>query len=86
MYEWDEEKRKANIRKHAVDFTTIESFGWEDAVVQADDRDYGETRYIAFGPIDGRLYCVWFTVREEKLRIIGLRKANAREVETWLEN
>jgi uncharacterized DUF497 family protein len=39
MYEWDEEKRKANIRKHAVDFTTIESFVWEDAVVQVDDRD-----------------------------------------------
>jgi uncharacterized DUF497 family protein len=47
MYEWDEEKRKANIRKHAVDFAAIESFVWEDAVIQVDDRDDDETRYIA---------------------------------------
>jgi uncharacterized protein (DUF4415 family) len=74
MYEWDEEKRKANIRKHAVDFTALESFVWEDAVVQVDDRDYGEIRYIAFGPIGSRLHCVWFKIREEKIRIIGLKK------------
>jgi uncharacterized DUF497 family protein len=86
VYEWDEEKRKANSRKHGVDFAAIELFDWGDAVVQVDDRDYDETRYIAFGPIDGRLHCVWFTIREEKLRIIGLRKANTREVKIWLTN
>ena len=81
MYEWDDEKRKTNLRKHGVDFAAIESFIWEEAFVQVDDReDYGETRYIAFGPIDGRLYCVWFAIRAGNHRIIGLRKANAREV------
>ena len=68
------------------DFTAIESFVWEDAVVQVDDRGSEETRYIAFGPIDDRLHCVWFTIRQEKQRIIDLRKANAREVKIWLEN
>jgi uncharacterized DUF497 family protein len=66
------------------DFTAIESFVWEDAVVQVDDRGYEETR--SFGPIDDHLHCVWFTIRQEKQRIIGLRKANAREVKIWLEN
>jgi uncharacterized DUF497 family protein len=84
MYEWDDEKRKANVRKHGVDFAAIESFIWEEAFVQVDDReDYGETRYLAFGPINGRLYCVWFAIRAQNHRIIGLRKANAREVEKY---
>ena len=43
------------------------------------------TRYAALGPIEGRLHCVCFTVRGNKLRIINLRKANEREVKIWLE-
>lgn len=34
----------------------------------------------ALGKINGRLHMVVFTVRGESLRIISLRKANAREV------
>ncbi|GBU23619.1 hypothetical protein R83H12_00235 [Fibrobacteria bacterium R8-3-H12] len=26
LYEWDEEKRKANIQKHGLDFREVESF------------------------------------------------------------
>ena len=48
-------------------------------------KDDGETRYAALGPIEGRLHCVCFTVRGNKLRIISLRKANEREVKIWLE-
>jgi len=49
--------------------------------VRIEDRrfDYGETRLIAYGPIDGRLHCVWYTLRGDVVRIIGLRKANDRE-------
>ncbi|WP_306847759.1 BrnT family toxin [Cupriavidus necator] len=40
----------------------------------------GETRYVAYGPIGPRLYCLVFTLRGDTLRAISLRKANAREV------
>jgi uncharacterized DUF497 family protein len=42
--------------------------------------DYGETRYIGFGHIQGRLMAVVFTERlPDVIRIISLRKANQRE-------
>lgn len=84
MYEWDEKKRRENLAKHGVDFFAIESFVWESAVIEKDVRnDYGETRYTAFGLINDRLHCIYFTIRGLKCRIIGLRKANRREVEKY---
>jgi uncharacterized DUF497 family protein len=32
-YEWDEEKRKANVKTHGVDFTAVAAFEWQSAVV-----------------------------------------------------
>ncbi len=84
MYEWDETKRKTNLSKHGVDFAAVEFFVWEEALVIPDNRkNYGETRFLAFGPIGDRLYCVAFSVRGENIRIISLRKANSREVEIY---
>ena len=28
-YEWDEQKREANLVKHGVDFTEVENFEWD---------------------------------------------------------
>jgi uncharacterized DUF497 family protein len=47
-----------------VDFSAIESFVWGEAVVAEDTRhDYGEIRYTAFGPINGRLHFVFYHSR-----------------------
>ncbi len=83
MFEWDEAKRKRNLAKHGVDFDAIWDFEWKVAFFREDARrDYGETRYVAFAPIQGRLYCCTYTQREQNKRIISLRKAN--EKEEWL--
>jgi uncharacterized DUF497 family protein len=87
VYEWDETKREKNLAIHGVDFSAIELFDWEDAIVEMDKgRSYDETRYAALGPINGRLHAVVFTLRGENYRIISLRKANRREIKKWLEN
>ncbi|WP_330995914.1 BrnT family toxin [Cupriavidus necator] len=53
-------------------------------MLEIDDRKpYGETRYIAYGPIGRRLYCPVFTIRGNTLRVISLRKANSREVRDY---
>jgi uncharacterized protein (DUF4415 family)/uncharacterized DUF497 family protein len=50
VYEWDEEKRKANIAAHKIDFTDAAGFDWNHAVIEIDDReDYGELRECATG-------------------------------------
>jgi uncharacterized DUF497 family protein len=86
-YEWDERKRSINFALHGVDFAEVESFDWESARVLEDDRkQYGEIRYIAIGYIQMRLYVLVFTIRENRVRVISLRKATRREVIRYEKN
>lgn len=78
-YEWDEAKRQDNLVKHrGVDFSDMEAFQWETAAIASSPR-HGEARYVALGYIGNRLYHVVYTMREDKCRIISLRRANPRE-------
>lgn len=87
QYEWDENKRIWTLREREVDFYDAEKFQWNSAKVTIDDRHtYDEERYVAIGYIGERLHVMAFTMREETIRIISLRKANKREVNNYEEN
>ena len=80
-YEWDENKCETNLAKHDVDFDTVRGFDWQTAQVFEDLRfDYGERRFWALGLIEDRLHVLAFTLRDNAVRVISLRKANRREV------
>ena len=82
--EWDEEKRESNPAKHGVDFVrAIRIF--DSALYEMIDtrKDYRATRIRCLGEIDGRVYSVVFTWREDNRRIISARKANGREERTY---
>lgn len=79
-YDWDEAKRRINLRDHRTDFTAAYEFDWDTAIIAIDDReDYGELREIAIGFIGVTLYSLAFTRRGARIRIISLRKAENRE-------
>jgi uncharacterized DUF497 family protein len=77
---FDPEKNIKNQQERGISFELACEFDWAGALFAIDDRyDYGETRVIAIGSIHGRLHVMVYTERDEELRIISLRKANARE-------
>jgi uncharacterized protein len=85
-FDWDEVKRAANLAKHGVDFAVVR-FDWDNAQLTPDTRrDYGELRIIAVGRIGPRAHVLVFAPRAELIRIISLRKANAREVKWYEKN
>lgn len=77
----DEEKNRANRRKHGVDFGFVHRFDFEGAIIESDARrDYGEARFIARGfTDDGYGYHLAFTMRGPRLRVISMRRFNSRE-------
>ena len=87
MYEWDEAKWRENLRKHGVDFSIVERFEWENAVIFEDIRErYDEQRWVAFGPIGSKLHALVFTARDEDVtRVISLREATKRERKLYVQ-
>ena len=85
-FEWDTEKARLNAEKHGVDFRSVSGFDFETAVVVVDDRfAYRETRFVALGLIGPRVHQLAFTMRGNSIRVISLRKANRREIRTYVD-
>ncbi len=70
---WDSNKELANIDKHGVDFVTAEQvFADPKRKIYADSRHSQlEERFYCIGKVGERILTVWFTYREDKIRIIG---------------
>lgn len=78
--EFDKDKNEWNVEVRGIPFDLVEEFNFFTASFEIDDRkNYGETRVRSLGFIKDRLYSLVFTERNEKMRVISLRKANYRE-------
>jgi len=78
--EFDARKDEVNLSKHGISLGRAQDFDWSTAVIRADmRRTYGEPRFVATGLIDERVHVLVYTPRGLVVRVIGLRKANARE-------
>jgi uncharacterized protein len=86
-FEWDEAKREANLRKHRIDFVTVEKVLTGETVSYLDERfDYGETRFVTLGLLDGNVVAVVHTITEEVIRVISVRKAMKNEEESYFKD
>jgi uncharacterized protein len=84
-FEWDDKKRKANIKKHGIDFIAAPIiFAGYTLTIEDDRYDYGEDRYVTFGILDGRVVSVVHTETENLIRIISIRKATKNEKNEYL--
>jgi uncharacterized protein len=82
--EFDAAKDAVNRAKHGVSLSAAERFDFDTALTGIDDRfDYGETREIAIGWLDSRLFYLVYTMRGDVVRVISLRPANKRESERY---
>lgn len=85
-FEWDEDKRLANIKKHRVDFADVPPmFDGEIVTIEDQHFDYGETRYITFGLLTFRVIVVAHTDDDDVIRIISARKATKNEEKLYFE-
>lgn len=87
MFEWDENKNQQNLKKHKISFEeAIEIFNGIVFTTIDERYDYGETREISVGAIQGVvILTVAHTERNGKIRIISARKATPRERKDYYE-
>jgi len=84
LFEWDEDKRQHNLRKHGIDFIAAQTI-WFGTVLEysSDQTHHDEEKYLAIGELDGDFITVIFTWRGGARRLISARKARHYEQENY---
>jgi uncharacterized DUF497 family protein len=77
-FEWDEEKSKANLIKHGIDFDDASEVFYGPAIIRGSNRN-NEERWIAIGKSHDRIVAVIFTRRNDLIRIISARHPRPNE-------
>ena len=85
IFKWDAAKSDACVRMRGFDFAYAASaFADPHRIVREDKRFvYGEARFQLIGRVEGRLFVLAYTPRNDAIRIISARKANPREVRRY---
>jgi uncharacterized DUF497 family protein len=85
-FEWDENKSKLNLKKHGIDFEEGKTVFNDPFAITINDPDHSslEERYLEIGiSSKGRILVVWYTERNDNIRIIGCRRAIRFERESY---
>ncbi len=87
-FEWDEEKAKANLKKHKVTFDEAATVFLDPFSITILDPDHSveEQRHVDIGSSDkGHILVVVYTERGSNTRIISTRKATSSERKLYEE-
>ena len=88
MFEWDEDKEDANLRKHGISFEEAKTVFGDPLSITIRDPEHsrGELRYVDIGrSSEGLLLVVVYTERRAAIRLISSRRATTAERKIYEE-
>ena len=82
-FEFDPNKSAANKKKHGIDFTEAQAL-WDDPfLLEIPAKTTDEPRYLVVGIISKIHWSGIITYREDKIRIISVRRSRPEEVQLY---
>ncbi|MCE5329968.1 BrnT family toxin [bacterium] len=82
-FEFDENKSKSNKQKHGIDFDDAKKL-WEDFdYVEIPVMTSDEPRFLVIGKISEKHWTGIITYRNEKIRIISVRRSRKEEIDIY---
>jgi len=82
-FEHDPEKSSANKAKHGIDFEEAKALWLDDHRIEIPARTIGETRFLVVGTIAEKHWSAVITYREDRVRIISVRRSRDEEIEIY---
>jgi uncharacterized DUF497 family protein len=81
VFEWDDEKDASNQEKHGISFAEATEAFFDPFNITIADPDHSteEERFLLLGFAKREVLVVSFTERNDAIRIISSRRANAKE-------
>ena len=82
-FEWDERKNRKNKNKHGIDFETAMELWNDKNRIEIQTPFPFENRSVLIGKIDKKLWSAIFTLRDNAIRIISVRRARTKEAKFY---
>jgi uncharacterized protein len=80
MFEFDEEKSQANAGKHGIDFVEAQALWSDPNLIEIPAKTVDEPRFLVIGRINGKHWSAVVTHRNERIRLISVRRSRPEEV------
>ena len=82
-FEFDTSKSESNKAKHGIDFVAAQAL-WDDPdLIEIPARTTDEPRSLVIGLIAGKHWSGVITYREERIRIVSVRRSRGEEIQLY---
>jgi len=82
-FEFDDKKRSSNKMKHGIDSKQAQKL-WDDPdLIECPVKTSDEPRFLVVGRITGKYFSGIISYRDDKIRIISVRRARKEEVNIY---
>jgi len=85
-FEYDPAKSAANKRKHGIGFVEAQALWDDDDRIEVDVISTTEPRCIVIGKIGKKFWTAVITYRDDKVRLISVRRSRKQEVTHYEKN
>jgi uncharacterized DUF497 family protein len=85
-FEFDPAKSARNLEKHGIDFVRAQAIWSDPDRLEIPARGTDEPRSQVIGRIGGVVWSAFITVRNERIRIISVRRARHEESAAYLQD
>ena len=82
-FEFDEKKSRSNLKKHGIDFIEAQALWRDDMLLEIPAHTSDESRYLIIGKIESKHWSAVVTYRENRIRLISVRRSRKEEVELY---
>ena len=82
-FEFDKRKSQINKKKHGIDFIEAQALWNDPDRIEIPAKTIDENRYLVIGKIFDKFWSTIITYRNEKVRIISVRRSRKEEIEIY---
>jgi uncharacterized DUF497 family protein len=85
VFEFDPVKSRSNLIKHGIDFVEAQCL-WQGPVAVIKSAVSEELRWVVVGRVNKTTWSAVITFRNEKIRIISVRRSRKNEEKIWRDH
>jgi uncharacterized DUF497 family protein len=82
-FEFDKRKSRTNKKKHGIDFIEAQALWDDEDRIEIPAKTIDEKRFLIIGKISDKYWSTIITYRNERVRIISVRRSRKEEIEIY---